>query len=163
MAFLGRNARLVQQPQGSPWYAIHIIMERSTAKTMDCFVEFETQKDADHAVDRFKRQCLTHRHPRIGDRHVDMTESSQAALMKELFPRAKCVRWEGQDPHPYETTEPYNSGFKGFTNSEEMVMTVKHAEVPQRVCISPMISHKTVLTRLSPLFLTSATSAPTNL
>ncbi|KAL9074167.1 MAG: hypothetical protein Q9157_004481 [Trypethelium eluteriae] len=138
VAFVGRNARLVQQPQGSPWFAIHIIMERSTAKTMDCYVEFETHKDADHAVDRFKRQCANHRHPRIGDRHVDVTISSQAALMKEVFPRAKCVRWEGQDPHIYESTEPYNSGFKGFTTSEEMVVTIKHAETPQR---SPF-SHK---------------------
>ncbi|KAI9693343.1 MAG: hypothetical protein M1822_005339 [Bathelium mastoideum] len=133
VAFVGRNARLVPQPQGSPWFAIHIIMDRSTAKTMDCYVEFETQNDANHAVERFRRQCVTHRHPRIGDRHVEVSESSQAALMKELFPRSKCVRWEGQDPHPYETTEPFNSGFNGFTTNEEMVVTIKHAETPQRV------------------------------
>ncbi|KAK5006509.1 hypothetical protein LTR28_006413, partial [Elasticomyces elasticus] len=37
VAAVGRNARLVSQPPGSPYYAIHIIMERSTGKTMDCY------------------------------------------------------------------------------------------------------------------------------
>ncbi|KAI9709957.1 MAG: hypothetical protein M1820_003035 [Bogoriella megaspora] len=138
VAFLGRNARLVQQPPGSPWYAIHLIMERSTAKTNDCYVEFETHDDAVHAVGRFERQRANFKPQKIGDRNVDMELSSQADLMKELFPRAKCVRWEGQDPHIYDTDEPYNSGFKGFVTSEEMVMTAKHAECPQR---SPF-SHK---------------------
>ncbi|KAK5154980.1 hypothetical protein LTR04_005887 [Oleoguttula sp. CCFEE 6159] len=133
VAHVGRNARLVTQgPPGCPWYGIHIIMERSTAKTMDCFVEFESGEEATQSIQRFHRQCMSGRHPRIGDRHVDLEASSQEALMKELFPRAKCVRWNGQDPEPYQTDEPYNSGFKGFVTSEEMVMTVKHAETPQR-------------------------------
>ena len=163
VAFVGRNARLVTQPHGSPWFAIHIIMERSTAKTMDCYVEFETQKDADHAVERFRRQCASHRHPRIGDRHVEVLESNQAALMKELFPRAKCVHWDGQDPRPYETAEPYNSGFNGFTTAEEMVGTIKHAETPQRVwTCSSSSTLRVSLTLHSHHFLTSVISVPTS-
>jgi hypothetical protein len=60
--------------------------------------------------------------------------SGQDALMKELFPRAKNVVWHGGgNPIIVDTNEPYNSGFKNFVTSEEMVMLVKHAEQPHRV------------------------------
>ncbi|KAI9701230.1 MAG: hypothetical protein M1836_001899 [Candelina mexicana] len=129
LAFLGRNAKIITPDLGC---AIHIIMERATGKTMDCFVEFLSSGDALAAVNRFVRHKEEGRSGRIGDRHVDVEMSGQDSLMKELFPRAKNVVWHGADPAIFHSTEPFNSGFKGFITSEEMVMTVKHAETPHR-------------------------------
>lgn len=135
VAAVGRNARLVSQPVGTPFYAIHIIMERSTGKTMDCYVELESDAEAIYTVNNYQHRCMNGRAPRIGDRHIEMEVSSQEALMKELFPRAKCVKWDGQSPTVYKTNEPFNSGFNGFLTGEEMVMVQKHAETPQRVSL----------------------------
>ncbi|KAI9828302.1 MAG: hypothetical protein M1832_002730 [Thelocarpon impressellum] len=128
-AFLGRHAKVIAPHQGT---AVNIIMDRTTGKTMDCYVEFQTVDDAKYAVDRFEHSRDNGRNLRIGDRHVDVEVSSQEALMGELFPRAKCVVWHGQRPVIHAPTEPYMSGFRTFLTSEEIVMTVKHAETPQR-------------------------------
>lgn len=130
LAFLGRNAKIITPDLGG---AVHIIMERSTSKTMDCYVEFFSAGDALAAVNKFMRNRDDGRHPRIGDRHVTVELCGQDALMKELFPRAKNVIWHGGSPSIVESDDPYNSGFKGFVTSEEMVMLVKHAEQPHRV------------------------------
>jgi hypothetical protein len=132
IAALGRSTRIASQPKGTPHLAIHIIMERSTGKTMDTYVELDSVEEAKMAIASFQQRCVNNRHPRIGDRHVEIELSSQEALMKELFPRAKCVDWEGHTPRIYASTEAYNSGFQGFVTSEEMVMITKHAETPQR-------------------------------
>ena len=108
-------------------------MDRSTAKTMDCFVEFFSSGDARAVVNKHWRACDDGRHPRLGDRHVDMEMSSQEALMKELFPKAKNVSWPGGNPTIERSEEPYSSGFRSFTTGEELVMMVKHAEQPHRV------------------------------
>lgn len=108
-------------------------MERSTAKTMDCYVELTTPSEAALNVTNYERRCLSGRAPRIGDRHVVVELSSPEALMRELFPRTKCVEWVGEAPRVFESAEAFNSGFRGFLTSEEMVMVTKHAETPQRV------------------------------
>ncbi len=130
MAFLGRNAKIITPDLGG---AIHIIMERSTSKTMDCYVEFFSYGDALAVVNKFRRNREEGRHPRVGDRHVAVEMSGQDALMRDLFPRAKNVIWEDGNPTVTSNNEPYNSGFKTFVTSEEMVMLVKHAEQPHRV------------------------------
>ena len=129
MAFLGRSAKLITPDMGC---AIHIIMERGTSKTMDCYVEFLTTPDARNAVQRFNDHRDTGRHPRIGERHVDMEMSTQSALMMELFPKTgKYVTWNGA--HPKVTREADSwGGFKAFITSEELVMTIKHADTPHR-------------------------------
>lgn len=108
-------------------------MDRATAKTMDCFVEFFSSGDAQAVVNKHRRTCDDGRHPRLGDRYVEMEMSSQDALMKELFPKAKNVSWAGGDPKIVRNDEPYNSGFRSFISGEELVMMVKHAEQPHRV------------------------------
>lgn len=109
-------------------------MERSTAKSMDCFIEFETDAEASLAYDRtIRQQNFGHRRPRIGDRIVSVHLSSQEELMKEVFPRAKCVRWQGQHPTEVAPEFPFNSGFQGFITAEEMHMVVKFANNPNRV------------------------------
>jgi len=112
-------------------------MERTTAKSMDCYVEFETIEDAHLAASRFETYSMrSGKRPRIGDRQVIVEYSSQEALMAELFPRAKCVKWQGQQAVIEAPKESYSSGFQGFVTSEEMVMTVKYAENPSRVSSS---------------------------
>ena len=46
LALWGPNARIKVVPPQTPYYAIYVIMERNSGKTMDAFVEFETQRDA---------------------------------------------------------------------------------------------------------------------
>lgn len=130
IAFLGRNSKILNDIDEP----VHIIMERVTTKTNDAYVEFMTPHAAIAAVDRHLRNTASGRHARLGDRPVEIELSSQSALMKDLFPLAKGVRWDGAEPviledHP---TEPWNC-FKGFITEEEMTMLVKHVEVPQRV------------------------------
>lgn len=114
-------------------------MERSTAKTMDCYVEFNDVDDAKAAVNRINRIYETGRAPRIGNRHVDVELSSQDALLKDLFPRAKCIVWENGSPVRVPNTDLYSSGFTGFFTSEEIIGCLRHAEMPQRVSFFTII------------------------
>ncbi|GAM39795.1 hypothetical protein TCE0_034r11626 [Talaromyces pinophilus] len=125
---MGRHAGVVGPDLGG---GIHIIMERSTAKTMDAFVEFKTQKDAEAAA---RRLSFTEsgRYPRLGTRHVDIALSSEDELMHDLFPRAKCVEWQNGMPKLLPNTDPYSVGFQGFLTSEEIRGLVSHALVPAR-------------------------------
>lgn len=97
-------------------------MERVTTKTNDSYVEFMSMQAASNAVEKHHKTIANGRLSRLGDRPIEVELSSQAALMKDLFPHAKGVRWEGAVPiiledHP---TEPWNC-FKGFVTDEEMV------------------------------------------
>ncbi|KAK0257788.1 hypothetical protein LTS09_007402 [Friedmanniomyces endolithicus] len=137
IALVGRNAQIVSQPAGSPYYAVHIIMERHTGKTMDAFVEFARASEAHFVVAQFNKRLLTGRIPRLGDRLVEVELSDQEELMNEMFPRAKNVVWEGATPHVLVNKEMYykdvvSAGFTGFLQNEEVVMVIKHAETPHR-------------------------------
>jgi hypothetical protein len=72
---LGRHAGILCTELGG---GIHIIMERSTAKTMDAFIEFKTQKDAE-AVARRLSFTKSGRYPRLGTHHVDIVSGPVAA------------------------------------------------------------------------------------
>jgi hypothetical protein len=110
-------------------------MERVTSKTLDCFVEFVNMGEAAAAVNRFETNRSGGRGGRLGQRHVEVELSCQEELMKELFPKAKNVVWQGSKPVIYETNpyDEYSSGFQGFITREELIMLVKHVEAPQRV------------------------------
>ena len=128
MAFLGPHAKVIT-PDFGP--AIHIIMDRPTGKTMDCYVEFFSTPDARAASNSLNLRPRNM--VRINDRVVDVSTSSQAELLKELFPKAKNVSWEGGIPTIQETKEVFNTGFKTFVSAEEMGLLVRHAEQPHRV------------------------------
>ena len=134
LAFLGRNARIAAADDHEP---IHIIMERVTSKTLDAYVEFISFSEAANAVQRFDTNRIGGRGGRLGQRHVEVELSSQEELMKQLFPKAKNVKWHGSKPEiiPRDENDIYNSGFQGFVSREELVMLVKHVESPQRVSI----------------------------
>lgn len=129
--FVGRDARIISSAQG---YPVHIIMERSTAKTMDCYVEFETVGDAESCIKKLNNVLETGRPPRLGNRHVEVSLSSEDSLLKDLFPRAKCIVWKKGSPHLTVNKDPYSTGFKGFLTTEELLGVIRHAEQPQRVC-----------------------------
>ncbi|KAK1825158.1 hypothetical protein LTR12_000447 [Friedmanniomyces endolithicus] len=137
IAFVGRNAQIVSQPAGSPYFAVHVIMERHTGKTMDAFVEFARASEAHFVFAQFNKRLLNGRIPRLGDRLVEVELSDQEELMSEMFPRAKDVVWEGATPHILVNKEMYytdvlSAGFTGFLQNEEVVMVIKHAETPHR-------------------------------
>ena len=117
-------------------------MERVTSKTLDCYVEFVNFNEAVAAVNRFETNRTGGRGGRLGQRHVEVELSSQDALMKDLFPKAKNVvfRHGRPDITPTDFSDPYNSGFGGFISREEIVMLVKHVEAPQRV--SPLSNNE---------------------
>ncbi|CEI61162.1 hypothetical protein FVEN_g6100 [Fusarium venenatum] len=129
VAFIGRNSRMLSDGEEP----IHIIMDRATSKTMDAFVEFMTMEDAMRCAEKHHQYTQTGRISRLGERPVEVELSSQAALMQELFPLARGVFWDGANPQilPTNNKEPW-ANFKGFIFPEEMVMLVKHVEVPHR-------------------------------
>ncbi|KAI8957092.1 hypothetical protein F5Y11DRAFT_361138 [Daldinia sp. FL1419] len=103
-------------------------MDRVTSKTNDCYVEFVSFQEAVNAVDRHHAAVRQERHPKLGDRNVDVSLSSQAKLMKELFPTAHGVDWQ-QSPYSFTFNAEYDfQNFKGFICAEEMNMLFKHAE-----------------------------------
>ncbi|KAG6295498.1 hypothetical protein E4U45_006046 [Claviceps purpurea] len=129
IAFLGRNSKILNDSDEP----VHIIMERVTSKTMDAYVEFTTLDDANKAVEKHHQNSLNGRVSRLGDRPVDVELSSQESLMRDLFPLARGIVWNGVTPNfkPFNHDEPWEN-FKGFVSEEEMVMLVKHVEVPHR-------------------------------
>ncbi|EME48599.1 hypothetical protein DOTSEDRAFT_49044 [Dothistroma septosporum NZE10] len=136
-AFVGRNAQILRMPEGSPYHAVHIMMERETGKTMDCFVEFSSPTEAGWVVRQFQRRIDSNRPPKVGDRVVEVAFSSQDELMAELFPRAKHVRWNGGQPVVDRTERKYYAdkpaaGFQGFLHTEEFVALGKHAGLSDR-------------------------------
>lgn len=130
--FLGRGNRTMPSRQGP---TIHIIMERSTGKTMDCFVEYPSEKDAKDIVDRINRNYDFGSAPRMGSRHVDVELSSPAKMMKAIFPLAKCIAWVDAKPVRLENTDEWSTGFNGFLTDEELFCLTRHAEQPHRVII----------------------------
>lgn len=118
-------------PRDTGTYAIHIMFDRNSAKSGDCFVELETESDALAFMARVR--CNGNKR-KIADRLVDVQFSSQTELMQAMFPKAKCVTWKGQVPVIGRPEYEYSAGFQGFLSSEEMTMTVKFASEPRKVC-----------------------------
>ncbi|KAM5347116.1 hypothetical protein ACJ41O_010121 [Fusarium nematophilum] len=129
VAFIGRNSKMLNDTDEP----VHIIMDRATSKTMDAFVEFHTMEDAMRCAERHHQFAQAGRVSRLGERPIEVELSSQATLMKELYPLARGVFWDGATPYimPFNPDEPW-ANFKGFISCEEMVMLVKHVEVPHR-------------------------------
>ena len=117
-------------------------MDRVTAKTMDAYVEFLDVEEAVHAMNRFTRNKDQGHAGRIGNRHIDMEMVGHNTFMKELFPKAKNVFWNGSQPQimPAGPNNMHDSGFKGFVSSEELFSMVRHVEAPERVSLPASIS-----------------------
>lgn len=109
-------------------------MDRVTSKTMDAYVEFVTLEEAMKAVERHHATLAIGKLSRLGERPIDVELASQSGLMKDLFPLAVGIEWNGATPYfkPHNYNEPWEN-FKGFISEEEMTMLIKHVEVPHRV------------------------------
>ena len=104
---------------------------------MDAFVEFTCPKDAYRCVTRKRGKIL-------GARHVLLDVVGQEELMKEIFPRAKGVTWDGVIPKVLNTE---NGNTKAdLVTKEELVLVVGHARTPHRVFISTPLYRRTGLT-----------------
>jgi len=122
-------------PPNGGTYAIHIMFDRQSAKSGDCYIEFPTATDAAHVFSSRKNFYDRHSHdPQrvIGGRRVRIKMSSQEELMQEIFPKAKCVTWRKQQPIILPPVDEYTSGFNGFLSSEELVFTSKWALEPRK-------------------------------
>lgn len=157
--FLDRYMAPLSQPAGS--VPVHIVMERSTGKIMDCFVEFPTVFEAEQCLKAFQQEAKlsatgeldtnakqTRRgrpKPRMGLRHVHVDMSSQAELMKATFPRARFVEFEKWSGAPSilerDVQDPFEwtFGFRGYVTSEEVFGLIKFAEHPTRVSPGPLV------------------------
>ncbi|QQK44383.1 Nucleotide-binding, alpha-beta plait [Penicillium digitatum] len=138
-SFLGRSANLLPSSQGCP---IHIIMERSTGKTMDCYVEFPTKEDAEDTVNRINHAYDAGSMPRMGSRHVDIELSTPAKLLKAAFPRAKCISWENGIPVQLVNKDSWSTGFDGFLTDEELFCLVRLAEQPHRSAFASKVPQR---------------------
>ncbi|KAF4549864.1 Hypothetical protein D9617_19g101690 [Elsinoe fawcettii] len=135
LAAIGRNARVVHQPPGSPFYAIHIIMDRNTGKTNEAYVEVDSKDAAQDVMLHYEERRERGRAPKVGDRHVIIEVSNMQTLMAKLFPRVSCVQWLGAVPVPYQPADPYTTGFRGFIMIEECSQLKKHAEDPKKASL----------------------------
>lgn len=140
IAALGRNARPVNMPLGSPYYAAHIIMDRNTGKTAEvAFVEMLTARDAMNTVRAINRRSEDgSRALKIGNREVTVRVSTTEELMEALFPHACGVEWTGYTPRVIDVDTQFypdqkGIGFTGFCGNEELSMLVKFAEHTSRV------------------------------
>ncbi|KAA8900029.1 hypothetical protein FN846DRAFT_782012 [Sphaerosporella brunnea] len=120
--FLGRNSNIVPEAAGS--IGIHVIMDRSTGKTMDAYVEFMNARDAWKCVSRRRSRVL-------GNRHLSLDVVDPSELMKDIFPRAKGIVWDGVIPNPALNKPEYVSKTE-IISREELVLIVNHARTPHR-------------------------------
>jgi hypothetical protein len=127
-------------------------MERSTAKTMDCYVELQTPQGAQSTAQRHENLIASGKHPKLGTRQVGIEVASQDDLLADLFPRAKSIVWCSGTPILVPNDDPYSSGFTGFFTLEEMVGLVRHAENPQRSPFSSKCLQRTFECMISTLY-----------
>ena len=102
---------------------------------MDAYIELKSPElaaaDWEHAFGLTRMRV-----PKMGQRNVEVSISSQGELMKDIFPRAKCIHWDNDDngaPKLVPNRDVYSSGFNGFLTQEETSCMERHAENPQRV------------------------------
>ena len=117
---------------------IHVVMERGTGKTEDCFVELPNQEIARIVMERVKNLIMAGKPPKMAQGIVNVELSSQGELMKEIFPRAKNMLWDKETGIPVmlKPIDSFCSGFRGFLTGEELNNVVRFAETPQRVSVA---------------------------
>lgn len=123
---------------------IHVIMEKPTGKTMDCFVEFRTQEAARDCVKRFEYSAQPGRGTKIGNRNVSLDLSSQAELMRAVFPRSRLAEFDQVTGRPrimsHDEDPSWTAGFRGYITLEEIYGMTRFAETPSRVSDFPLPS-----------------------
>jgi hypothetical protein len=138
LAVLGSNASIVHMPEGSPYFEVHIIVDRHLGKSQAAFVVVSTTQEAHRLVSNMKGRVG--RGVKIGDRDIRVEVSTQEALMSALFPYAANVEWCGSTPRvldmdPNHRHQAAGRTFTSFLGSEELAMVAKNATEPIRVSL----------------------------
>ncbi|KAF2810498.1 uncharacterized protein BDZ99DRAFT_563641 [Mytilinidion resinicola] len=132
LSLLGKTARVVEYPPGSSNYAVHTTFDRLSGKAYNTFVEVNTEAEAQRLVRGFGKYLDSHKHGRkLGNRPIYVHLSNQTELMESIFPRVKCVQWNGTDPL-IQPPGPGESGFDAFLHEEELRGMMRFAEKPGR-------------------------------
>lgn len=125
----------------SQTYPIHVIMEKSTGKTMDAFVEFPSHRDASLCIRRYEDVCFPGRGMKLGTRNAELELSDQAELMEAVFPRARLVKFDPMNGAPTildPSLDPsWSTGFRGYFTLEEIHGVTRYTELPSRVSLLP--------------------------
>lgn len=111
----------------------HIIMERTSGKTMDAFIEFCTPADAVEAVRRSNKS--SNRKFAINGRDAILSTATHEDLQESVFPMARGIKWNGATPCKILDTMTTKAGhrFFGFVAKEEMDLLEKHCIYSERV------------------------------
>jgi hypothetical protein len=127
---LGQDSVVVEYPVASGIYGVHIIQDRMTGKTMDVFIELKDWQEADRALRRYNDLVEDKREPKLGPRRVKLDMSTHSALMKAIFPRAKCDWVNGVPDRSDNYLQKNPSTWDGFITFEELVKVLLFAEQP---------------------------------
>ena len=134
--FINRYSTTPMIKKNLDGYPIHIIMEKPTGKTMDCFVEFPHAQAARECIARFEYTAHPGRGSKLGTRNVTLDLSNQAELMQAVFPRARLVKFDSETGRPTiygpETDTSWSDGFRGYFTLEEIYGVTRFAENPSR-------------------------------
>jgi hypothetical protein len=125
---LGQDAEIVEYPQSSGIFAIHIIQDRMTGKTHDVYLEFANFSSADNAYRRYENLSARNREPKLGNRRVNLNMSTNTELMKAIFPRAKCEWIDGMPVRSPDYLRDNPSEWDGFITNEELLKVLLFAE-----------------------------------
>lgn len=131
ISFVGSDSQYLANHNGAS--PIHITMERSTGKTMECYIEFVSDEAAARFARRLNSAYDASTSPRMGQRYVEVSLSSQNTLLKAIFPLAKCIKWVNASPVMLDEIPEWSSGFDGFLTDEEVFCLGRHSDSPHRV------------------------------
>jgi hypothetical protein len=136
LACISGDARVVEYPQASGIYGVHIIQERQTGKTLDIFVEVKDWQEADRVLRRFINLQTRGREGMISKRRIHMNIQSNSEMMRSIFPLAKC-EWVNGMPERSQTYEAnHPSEWDGFITREELVKVQLFVEQPNSAKVS---------------------------
>lgn len=109
-------------------------MDRTSGRTLGCYVEFQSERDAREVLRRIRKVSDSGFGPRMGRSTIDITLSSQNALLKAVFPKAWGVEWVNGWPRAGSSRDQGSSiRFDGFLSNEELTFLVRFANQAERV------------------------------
>ncbi|EPS40535.1 hypothetical protein H072_5620 [Dactylellina haptotyla CBS 200.50] len=122
--FLGKNSGLSTDGGN-----IHVIMDRTTGKTMDCFLEFSNMGAAEMFI---QRRCNNNRRCILGGRHISLELARRIELMEWLFPKVRGASWSKNGELEVGEHQLSSEGPIEIISREELVMILGHARTPHR-------------------------------
>ncbi|KAJ9635507.1 hypothetical protein H2199_008510 [Coniosporium tulheliwenetii] len=130
ISVLTKDVILAQYPQPSAYYGVYFPLDMQNQRaTGVIFVEVQDMAEAVRQVRIFMGNKEQGRRRRIGNREVSLTVSDQASLMKVVFDRTSCVKWDDSGrPIVYPPADASLDGFKGFLHGEDLKTLVSMAQ-----------------------------------